>query len=1328
AQCSVAYPPIINPHLCGAPPLAQVSGISSEVFRQIEAVEREYDATTAAHLEAVQKRGEMVVRVLDPRCLGRAGAQAARRYAQGGTAFVEIVKRPGQTLGLYIREGDGVRTQEGVFISRIALESAVYHSGLLRVGDEILAVNLVDVRNMSLDDVVIIMSIPRRLVLAVRSKGAGGPGGRSGALPPVPPMAPERQRPPVVIVKRGVQEAEDDLQSENGMGGGGLMENPYYSSTVPVRRQPQPPHRYPKTLESLAEQVHAFRDSPHMERSSAARNRYWDEHDRGMSTRRLLRTESEQRLMQPEMMQGPPAGRYYSLRPSATGGGMSALHHHHHPQQQMPPLPPGAPPGGILRRRSLMESCSDTEVQSGRRPPSAMGAPFMAAGPAHGQHPRTLTGRSNSLPRGVALGVLDPRRALRHGVRFERAAYDSQEDSDGALSAPELPSGRPRRPKVSASGGPLAGPLMTGGGGTLPGVFSSSEYRAWMRRAPSTSALYERVGRLSSASSSTGLGRAAGGSSLLHHQQHPQMSSGTSSLRRPLPRVAHSAESLLDSLRQEQQQLQLQQQRSSLYASGLPAWGSSSLDLGSGGAGGSLRPMGRSSSLLFPRPLRLPHALSLDYVRAEDRALCLNPREFLKYRPEKESESVLAGAFSGLLWLHLLGARGLRGHGPRDLYCVIETDRAHKARTVVRSGDHSFDWDEVFELDLVDNTTVSFLLYSWDPQSRHKLCYKGTVHLLSALREAPSHSLALRLEPRGALYLKMRYRDPRHTFQRTPNYSGGGVFGAPLDALVSREKGTVPLIVQRCVQQVENRGLDIVGIYRLCGSAVRKRMLREAIERSCSASGPHWKVDLSAEHVPDINVVTSLLKDYLRELPEPLFTKGLFDMLVDGLSVCLPDDPDGNAKLMFSILDCLPKVNRCTALFLLDHLKLVSSRSERNKMGSRALAECFGPVCVCHAETGFPVSDLRRPIEVFAYLLDIWPLNRAAFVAASGTDLRPSLGATIPTGTGTTGSGGHAGLTGSSLAGGPPSYLSSSVSSTSSHMGGSLTSSALTGATSSLYSTAGIYSSGVHTTGVGAGSYTSRASELTGSGYTSSALGSSNTYSSSGGIGISVPITTVPGLSSLGASDKLTTTVSALTSSSPPRDATATTTASSSLMRERPEPRERSERPEPRERSEHRDKSEHRERAEHKERMERIEQQHRERPEPRERSMIGDVNTLERGASGHLLNSTRDRVSAMGDVAGGANSVVRGTSTGFGGPNGIGSTAGIGLNGGSGAGVNGGGGGAGNGAGGVVGIGSSISSVTAQGSESRSSAGDASSASDSKPWPNQRSSLPESAC
>lgn len=113
----------------------KVSGISTEIFRQIEAVEKDFDPRAA---EAVERRGEMVIRLLDPASLGRVGAEACRRYLRLADAshvvqFVEIVKRPGQTLGLYIREGDMLTQSDGVFISRIALESAVYSSGLLKV-------------------------------------------------------------------------------------------------------------------------------------------------------------------------------------------------------------------------------------------------------------------------------------------------------------------------------------------------------------------------------------------------------------------------------------------------------------------------------------------------------------------------------------------------------------------------------------------------------------------------------------------------------------------------------------------------------------------------------------------------------------------------------------------------------------------------------------------------------------------------------------------------------------------------------------------------------------------------------------------------------------------------------------------------------------------------------------------------------------------------------------------------------------------------------------------------------------------------------------------
>ncbi len=116
------------------------------------------------------------------------------------------------------------------------------------------------------------------------------------------------------------------------------------------------------------------------------------------------------------------------------------------------------------------------------------------------------------------------------------------------------------------------------------------------------------------------------------------------------------------------------------------------------------------------------------------------------------------------------------------------------------------------------------------------------------------NQIALKVEPRGTIYLKLRYTEPRTAFRRMPaaRKTVPPLFGVDLETVVTREGSGlgIPILVQKCIEEVERRGMDIVGLYRLCGSATKKRILREAFERN-----PRL-VDLSPDSVPDINVIT----------------------------------------------------------------------------------------------------------------------------------------------------------------------------------------------------------------------------------------------------------------------------------------------------------------------------------------------------------------------------------------------------------------------------------------------------------------------------------------
>ncbi|KZP00770.1 RhoGAP-domain-containing protein [Calocera viscosa TUFC12733] len=174
------------------------------------------------------------------------------------------------------------------------------------------------------------------------------------------------------------------------------------------------------------------------------------------------------------------------------------------------------------------------------------------------------------------------------------------------------------------------------------------------------------------------------------------------------------------------------------------------------------------------------------------------------------------------------------------------------------------------------------------------------------------------------------------------NYSVGEcndlIFGVSLvDYATARSlpDNEAPDLVMKCIQEVEARGLELEGIYRVSGRHATVQEMMHKIERNESEF--HFNPLLD-----DVYTICSLLKLYLRELPEPVFRYPLADRLQ--YSEKREEHISNNLLILRSKLRRLPAVHQVTARVLVEHLAKVASRSSQNKMDAKNLSLIFGPV------------------------------------------------------------------------------------------------------------------------------------------------------------------------------------------------------------------------------------------------------------------------------------------------------------------------------------------------------------------------------------------------
>ncbi|CAN9508824.1 unnamed protein product [Ophioblennius macclurei] len=178
--------------------------------------------------------------------------------------------------------------------------------------------------------------------------------------------------------------------------------------------------------------------------------------------------------------------------------------------------------------------------------------------------------------------------------------------------------------------------------------------------------------------------------------------------------------------------------------------------------------------------------------------------------------------------------------------------------------------------------------------------------------------------------------------------TGKKAFKDSLEGFAPSTRPRVAQPIKDCVAEIERRGLQERGLYRIPGGERQVKDLCDQVFQK--------KPSLQLSKVQNIHVVCGLLKDFLRRLKEPLLTFKLHPTFMEAAEL---QDEERSATIFCQALSELPQVNKDTLAFIMLHFHKVM-RSPLCQMDRKNLARVFGPTIVGHGMAEPSPSTIMR--------------------------------------------------------------------------------------------------------------------------------------------------------------------------------------------------------------------------------------------------------------------------------------------------------------------------------------------------------------------------------